>query len=260
MTAPTSDHRGEPSDGANEAAGEAAGASASVLAGGRGAANASGDECVIDVRSPSLTDEIIKVARAVVAIGCIAAIAMTAQLGGDAAGTSGGKRAAARPALPPNLIAFAELGDAEQRMVRRCLEGLSEAEEVRSRTGSWPTVEELAARGVPPFAVDPIDRAGYRWQRLRDGALVNYLGVPTAAPPADGPAPPSLLILALEPDPGTPFDPNAVIDESHHKLRDGTLLHVSISLGTARTLGRPVAMPAFEDGWRTLVLIAPHSR
>jgi hypothetical protein len=66
-----------------------------------------------------------------------------------------------------------------------------------------------------------------------------------------------LLIAIAEPGPGMPPDPTAVVDESHHILRDGTLLHVSISAGTARTLGRPIAMPAFEDGWRKIVMERP---
>lgn len=196
--------------------------------------------------------------RAVLAIAIVAAIAMTAKLGvgpGDKRPSSVlspllGKRATAE--LPPNLVAFATLPAADQRLYRRCLEGLQAAEDVRSTAGSWPTVEELAARGIPPFAADPIDGAGYRWQRIVDGTLVNYLGVPRADSSR-----PTWLITALEPDPGSPPDPTAVLDESHHRLRDGTLLHVSLSIGTARTISRAIAMPAFEDGWRLVVVASP---
>lgn len=185
-------------------------------------------------------------ARAVLAIAITAAVLMGAAVNEDA---KAGRRV---PVLTPNLVAFSALPAADQRMFRRCLEGLGEAEDVRSRTGAWPDVGELAARGIPPFAADPLDRAGYRWQRYLDGTLVNYLGVPDP-----GSGRPSLLIMALEPDPGTPPDPGAVVDEGHHKLHDGTFLHVSISAGTARTLGRPIAMPAFEDGWRRIVIERP---
>jgi hypothetical protein len=210
------------------------------------------------VRAPKVTRELGAVLRAIVAIGFGTAIAMTAKLGADNAGADGRARSAtsARLALRPNQVAFAELPAADQRMFRRCLEGLAAAEEIRSQRGSWPDVGELAAAGAPPFSADPIDDAGYRWQRLLDGTLVNYLGVP-----ADPASPrPTILVIALEPDPGTPMDPAATVDENHHKLRDGTLLHVSISLGKARTLGRPIAMPAFEDGWRQVVVSTPHTR
>lgn len=199
------------------------------------------------VRSPSVLREGGAVARAVFAIVFGAAVVMGTKLGG---GDKAGGRSAA--VLPPNLVGFRDLPGDDQRMFRRCLEGLGEAEDVRSRTGKWPDVGELAARGIPPFAADPLDRAGYRWKAHRDGTLVNYLGTPDPASRR-----PTLLIIALEPAPGAPFDPRHVVDESHHKLRDGTLLHVSIWVGTARTLGRPIAMPAFEDGWRTIVMANP---
>lgn len=216
------------------------------------------------VRSPRVAREIGAVLRAIVAIGFGTAIAMTAKLGdgggdrkrtGDSRGRAQSEESA-KLSLRPNQVAFAQLPSADQRMFRRCLEGLTAAEEVRSQRGSWPDVEALAASGAPPFAADPLDPAGYRWQRLLDGTLVNYLGVP-----ADPASPrPTILVIALEPDPGTPLDPAAIADEHHHKLRDGTLLHVSISLGKARTLGRPIAMPAFEDGWRQVVVSTPHTR
>jgi hypothetical protein len=180
--------------------------------------------------------------RAVIAIVAVAAIVIGSKV--TKTGKAGGK-----PPLPPNLVAFGDLPPADQRMFRRCLEGLGEAEDARSRTGKWPDVGELAARGIPPFAADPIDRAGYRWVRFLDGTLVNYLGTPEA-----GSKRPSFLIVALEPDPGTPSEPGAVVDQSHHKLRDGTVLHISTSIGPARTLGRPLAMPPVEDGWRTIIL------
>jgi hypothetical protein len=131
---------------------------------------------------------------------------------------------------------------------RQALEGLTEAEDVRSGKGDWPTVDALATRRIPPFAPDPLDRASYRWQLLRDGTLVNYVGTPDAASKRS-----TFVISILEPDPGTPIDPTAYVDETHHKLKDGTLLHVSIWIGT-RTLTRPAATPPFEDGWRRITM------
>ncbi len=217
---------------------------------------------VVIVPSPSRLSEAGAVLRAILAVAFVTAIAMTARFGAGAGNAPGG---AGRPAsgsqtsrlvLRPDQLSFAALPAEDQRMYRRCLLGLTDAAELRSTTGRWPDVAELAARGTPPFSVDLLDAAGYRWQRLLDGTLVNFLGVP-----ADAASPrPSILVVILEPDPGTPLDPYAVIDENHHKLLDGTLLHVSISLGTARTLARPLAMPAFADGWRQVIVSTQHTR
>ena len=43
------------------------------------------------------------------------------------------------------------------------------------------------------------------------------------------------------------------VDETHHKLRDGTILHVSVWTGP-KTLDKPAATPAFEDGWRRITM------
>lgn len=197
----------------------------------------------IEVASPSAMAEAGAVLRALVVIVCGAAIAMTAKFGRSEPAASSTDTAML------GVVPFRELPADDQRMDRNCLAGLTEAEDVRSTTGAWPTVEALAARGIPPFADDPLDGAGYRWTLLRDGLLVNYLGVPDAASGR-----PTLLIVALEPDPGTAPDPGASVDETHHRLRDGTVIHVSVSIGTMRLLARPLATPMAEDGWRRIVL------
>jgi len=146
--------------------------------------------------------------------------------------------------LQADEIAFAKLDAAEQRLFRRALDGLAEAEDVRSTTGAWPTVEALAARGIPPFAPDPIDHDGYRWQLVRDRYIVNYVGIPGLADR------PTLVIAAIEPEPGT--GEMVPVDESHHKLADGTVIHVGVWHGTARTYSTPLAQFPFLDGWRRI--------
>ncbi len=140
------------------------------------------------------------------------------------------------------------LESADQRVYRQCLEGLTDAEDVRARTGTWPAIDALARRGIPPFAADPVDHAGYSWRLVRDGTVVDYIGTPAA-----GSKRPTFVIVILEPDPGTPIDPQAIADEVHHKLADGTMLHVSIWIGS-RTLASAVAVPAIEDGWRRITM------
>ncbi len=187
------------------------------------------------VQSPSVLRETAGVVRAVVHIVFWSALLMGASwFHGRSAGT------AARTATAVDEVAFAALDGDAQRLYRDCLTGLAEAETTRSTTGDWPTVEQLAARKTPPFA-----DAGYRWRMLRDGTLVNYVGEAANRP--------AFVISILEPDPGMPIDPQAVVDETHHKLRDGTVLHVSVWTGT-KTLTKPAASPPFEDGWRRITM------
>jgi len=200
------------------------------------------------VQSPSVWRETGNVIRAVMHIFLWSALIMGASwcTGRHPQGTE-----LRPPAIAVDQVAFRDLDEDSQRMYRLALEGLTEAEDVRSRTNDWPTVDALAARKIPPFTPDPLDRAGYRWRMLRDGTLVNYVGTPDVASKR-----PTYVISILEPDPGTPIDPQAVVDEIHHKLRDGTMLHVGVWTGT-KTLDRPAATPAFEDGWRQITMATP---
>lgn len=109
----------------------------------------------------------------------------------------------------------------EQRVFRELQEGLLEAERIRAQTGHWPDVKTLEAEGIPPFAPDRTQKVAYTWTSVRQEWATNYLGVP-----AD-PSQPAWLLVILEPEPGAPADP-APNDETHHRLPDGTTLHVSI--------------------------------
>jgi hypothetical protein len=109
----------------------------------------------------------------------------------------------------------------EQRLFRELQEGLLEAERIRAQTGHWPDVKTLEAEGIPPFAPDPTRKIDYKWTSVRQDWATNYLGVP-----ADSSQPAWVLVI-LEPEPGAPADP-APNDETHHRLPDGTTLHVSI--------------------------------
>jgi hypothetical protein len=109
----------------------------------------------------------------------------------------------------------------EQRVYRELQEGLLEAERIRAQTGHWPDVKTLEAQGIPPFAPDPTRKIDYKWTSVRQDWATNYLGVPS------GPSQPAWVLVILEPEPGAPVDP-APNDETHHRLPDGTTLHVSI--------------------------------
>ncbi|HKY20173.1 MAG TPA: hypothetical protein VJM31_03045 [Vicinamibacterales bacterium] len=109
----------------------------------------------------------------------------------------------------------------EQRIFRDLQRGLLEAERIRAATGRWPDVATLADARIPPFAPDPSQNMRYTWTSVRQDWVTNYLGIPAES------AAPAWVLVILEPEPGAPPDlaPN---DETHHRLPDGTTLHVSI--------------------------------
>lgn len=189
----------------------------------------------VSIRSPSKVREARAVAIALLQIAFWSGVALAAAIPERADPAAGGQA---------DEIPFGKLDAEDQRMYRRALDGLAEAEDARSRTGAWPTVTELAARGIPPFVDDPIDRAGYRWQLVRDRLTINYVGFP------DAPERPTLVIAAIEPEPGA--SELVAVDETHHKLADGTMIHVGVWRGTARRMPVALAQFPFLDGWRRI--------
>lgn len=207
------------------------------------AAKSDADVRTVIIQSPSVARELKFVLFVVFQIVFWSAMIM----GGD-----GSKRAvAAKSTTGFEERPFSDLDPEDQRLYRKCIEGTTEAEDVRATTKSWPSVAEMAKRLVPPFAPDPLDHAGYTWTLRRDGTLVNYVGSP-----GPGSTRATFMIIVLEPDPGTSPEPGAVPDETHHKLPDGTLLHVSIWIGP-KPLAAPVWIPPLENGWRRITMTNP---
>jgi uncharacterized protein DUF6162 len=132
----------------------------------------------------------------------------------------------------------------EQRVYRELQEGLLEAERIRAQTGQWPDIAALESDGIPPFAVDPTQKTNYKWTSVRQDWAVNYLGVPSE------PSQPAWVLVILEPEPGAPADP-APNDETHHRLPDGTTLHVSIwNIPEAKRRGSFAALRLPQnEGW-----------
>jgi hypothetical protein len=163
-----------------------------------------------------------------------------------------GDTSATRKNLLPYQTLIQNRSDADQRMFRELQEGLLEAERARSTDGAWPDVTALADQGIPPFATDPTARtAVFRWQLLRAGTLVNYLGIP------DRPGVPAWLLFVQEPDPGVPPD-QTFEDEEHNRLLDGTMLHVSTwsYADGLHVSGKVVRLPQAE-GWTQIYAIGP---
>ncbi|PYR34787.1 MAG: hypothetical protein DMF90_15930 [Acidobacteria bacterium] len=111
--------------------------------------------------------------------------------------------------------------DGGRKLFRALREGLVQLEAERAKTALWPEPSALADRGIPPFAGDPNPERSYRWQRFQQGVTVNYLGHPI------DPSRPAWLLTIQEPEPGALPDP-APNDDEHHRLPDGTTLHIYV--------------------------------
>ncbi len=191
------------------------------------------------VRPPSKRNETRRVLAA-------AALIVSAALGEIAWSRSSGETARA----PEGEVLFADLPFAEQRAFREIQEGLVEAERFRSDKGRWPIASDLAGEGVPPFARTPGDPSTRAWTSAEDYTGLNYLGWPTASGER------ALLVLIQEA--GEWAEPGATgLDEEHHQLAEGDLIHVSVWVSEAK--GDPpqavIAEPKLR-GW-TRIRIAP---
>ena len=198
----------------------------------------------VDVLPPSASGETRLVLRAAAAIvfGALFASGLHASDRGNDSGPQ------ARDLAPFQML-FRDATPTVQRMFREIQEGLIEAENMRVATKRWPAVETLAAQGIPPF---PLAHSPYRWRLLQEGVYAAYVGAP--APGSDAPA---FLALIQEPEPGyvETVMPGTPPDELHHRLSDGTLLHVSVwfrpdglapdDQATIATLAQP-----FAAGWK----------
>jgi len=122
---------------------------------------------------------------------------------------TGGRRDESRNLLPYQTLA-ATLPESDQQQFRGIREQLLAAEAQRARAKRWPDAAELSLPG-----------AGYRWTRFDRGVITNYLGQPRDA------SQPAWLLEIQEPEPGMAPDP-APNDEQHHRLPDGTTLHVFV--------------------------------
>ena len=172
-----------------------------------------GSRYTVLVRSPSVLRETGGVIRAVVHIVFWSAAIMGARVG-PAERVDIVDREHGRDGV--DEIAFRELDPADQRDVSRSLEGLTEAEDARSRDRR--VADRRSAREARRAAVR---RRSARQGRLslaaaaRRDASSTIVGIPDPASKR-----PTLRDRrSSSPIPGTPIDPQAVVDETHHKLR-----------------------------------------
>src|SRR5262249_35767615 len=138
----------------------------------------------------------------------------------------------------------------DQRMFRELREGLLEAERIRAVSRTWPEAARLAEDGIPPFATDPTRKdVAYRWTTFVQNGTVTYLGIPSVS------TAPAWLLVIIEPEAGAPPDP-APNDETHHRLPDGTTLHVSIwhVEENRRRSGLAAVQLPQNEGWTQLMV------
>ena len=160
-----------------------------------------------------------------------------------------GSGANAQKDLLPYQVLARTLPDAEQETFGAIRRGLSEAEAERGRLGQWPQPLALASRSIPPFAGDA---HSLRWQQFQQGKTVDYLGVPSDA------ASPAWLLVLQEPEPNMPPDP-APLDDEHHKLPDGTTMHVYVWMHQygGRVTPGFIAQPQ-SQGWTQVFRVPPN--
>lgn len=196
-----------------------------------------------DVRPPSARRETWMVARAAFHIVYWSALVVSAQTHDPA------RPAAALISDTPSPFErrMTDLAPGDQRLYRAVREGIVEAERRRSSTGRWPSAADLAREGVPPFAVDPIDHAGYTWSFVQTGAAVNYVGTPSASSKRE-----AFIAILAEPDPGTAIDPNAQVDEVHHRLAGGMMIHATVWMGPPLAPGRALTVLAPDQGYKQI--------
>jgi len=153
---------------------------------------------------------------------------------------TGGRRDESRNLLPYQALA-ASLPESDQRQFRAIREQLLAAEALRARTFRWPDVSALALPGN-----------GYTWTRFERGVITNYLGKPPDASQA------AWVLEIQEPEPGMPPDP-APNDEQHHRLPDGTTLHIFVWM---HRIGGDVAadfVPQPQNtGWTEIFSVVPN--
>jgi hypothetical protein len=201
----------------------------------------------VEIRPPSVVAETANVLKAATVVVLLAAAYVFAPL----TSTSRDPMSDRPPAsdLLPYQKLIRDAPPAEQRIFRELQEGLLEAERIRAASGGWPDVTTLADQGIPPFADDPTQPIQYNWTSVRQDWAINYLGVPS------DPLAPAWLLVILEPEPGAPAD-QAPNDETHHRLPDGTTLHVSIwtmQEGKRRSGFAAVRLPQ-NEGWTNLLV------
>lgn len=155
-----------------------------------------------DIEPPSTAREAWAVLRAgfVVVAGALCVIA------------AGRPPASAAPPLQAFQARYDTLDRSAQATFRALAEALPELEARRVELGAWPAPAALAD-------LAPFDDDSYAWTQRADGPVVVYVGTSRRE------GRPFLLHVT---EPTTPSAEPTTVDETHHRLADGRLIHVGI--------------------------------
>jgi hypothetical protein len=146
-------------------------------------------------------------------------------------------------ALLPYQTLVRNLVSSDQAAFGDLQKSLIEVEAARARTGRWPEAEGLQGPAPP----------SYTWIGSREGLFLDYLAIPS-----DDVSGAAWLLVIQEPDPAAVPDP-AQNDEEHHRLPDGTVLHVSIWMHRfGAQVSRTFVRQPQAAGW-VQVLMAPRN-
>jgi hypothetical protein len=195
----------------------------------------------VEVVPPSARDEALALGRWVLGILYLSVLALAAEIGAR-------EDRASSPLLPYQVL-FKDQPSLDQRVFRHLGEGLLEAENLRASEGRWPSAARLSELGVPPFSVDPIDPDAYRWESAIGPLSACYFGVPKASGRK------SFLLLVQEPGERARSlrEAMALLDEVHHALPDGELIHISTWTRAEPTRVDVIERPA-EQGWTQILV------
>jgi hypothetical protein len=150
--------------------------------------------------------------------------------------------------LLPYQVLVRTLPESDQNIFRAIRQGLLAAESERARLARWPEPSILALSGVAPFS----DEQRFHWQRFSQGVTINYLASPT------DPSALAWMLTIQEPEPNAPPDP-APNDDEHHRLPDGTTLHIYVWMHRYGGNVTPdfVAQPQ-ASGWTQVFSVPPN--
>ena len=183
------------------------------------------------VLPPNAAREGLSVLRAALSIAIAAFVVSGIRRGGVEAATP----------IATCQVLFADQPEPVQLKYRELVSGLEDLVRLRSPSDEWPSVETLAGSFVEPFAGGP----SYEWEFRRKGSLLNYLGRP-----GKGKAGLTYLLLLQE---NVPHPGNAVLDEFHRRLDDGTILHVGVWFHPHPRLADEAVWMPEREGWTEII-------
>lgn len=151
--------------------------------------------------------------------------------------------------LPYQLLART-LAEPAQHTHAALRQGLLAAESDRARLNRWPDASTLRDHGVAPF--DGTGGPRLTWYSFMQSTTINYVGIP-----ADD-IEPAWILAIQEPESGAPPDPSPDDDE-HHRLPDGTTLHIYVWMHRFGGRVTPAFVPQPQaEGWVQVFAAPPN--